>query len=270
MRALDGPSLRGFDYSMSRRLSEDRLLARSTVRVSRTDGALSTDPARLAGPFDLPPGRFAARIVVDGAAARERRGCRFGRDRRRDHRSREARPTGPRRWSSTCRFRLRCGWRLTGRRSPRPCSSIEIVPEAIVPRRSRAAVDVHALETIDARPGAFLVYADANTFPENGVFWTQGTSAGKVSGGARRRVDAGPDAAPRAGRRRGAPDGRRSGSFGDAGARRNAGRSRSRSRRRLASCRWSSKRRDAFGPSDHEPGSTDRRWLGCQVRVGLR
>ncbi len=26
----------------------------------------------------------------------------------------------------------------------------------------------------------------------------------------------------------------------------------------------------SFRPSDHEPGSTDRRWLGCQVRVGLR
>ena len=25
-----------------------------------------------------------------------------------------------------------------------------------------------------------------------------------------------------------------------------------------------------FRPSDHEPGSTDQRWLGCQVRVGLR
>jgi hypothetical protein len=25
-----------------------------------------------------------------------------------------------------------------------------------------------------------------------------------------------------------------------------------------------------FRPSDHEPGSTDRRWLGCQVRITLR
>jgi hypothetical protein len=25
-----------------------------------------------------------------------------------------------------------------------------------------------------------------------------------------------------------------------------------------------------FRPSDHDPGSTDQRWLGCQVRIGLR
>ncbi len=68
MRALDGPSMRGFDYSISRRLSQDLLLARSAVRVSRADGALSTDPARLAGPFDLPPGRFAVRMLIDRVA----------------------------------------------------------------------------------------------------------------------------------------------------------------------------------------------------------
>ena len=26
----------------------------------------------------------------------------------------------------------------------------------------------------------------------------------------------------------------------------------------------------SFRPSDHEPGSTDRRSLGCQIRIGLR
>jgi hypothetical protein len=25
-----------------------------------------------------------------------------------------------------------------------------------------------------------------------------------------------------------------------------------------------------FRPSDHDAGSADRRWLGCQVRIGLR
>jgi hypothetical protein len=25
-----------------------------------------------------------------------------------------------------------------------------------------------------------------------------------------------------------------------------------------------------FRPRDHEPGSTDARWLGCQVRIGLK
>ncbi len=268
MRALDGPSMSGFDYSMSRRLSEELLLARSAVRVTRTDGTLSTDPARLAGPFELPPGRFAARMVVDGAAGGNSAaavsvvigaGITIAR----------GAADGLTPLEFDVPLQLPVWLAIDGEAAAASVQQIEIVPEAIVPRRSRATADVHALERIDARPGAFLVYADANTFPENGVFWTQGTSAGKVlvapagaatlvltlhlgpAGGAVRLMVDGQDRSVTLARDETrqieiplSPAARLVPVIVEAPAR--------------------------FRPADHEPGSTDRRWLGCQVRVGLR
>lgn len=268
MRALDGPSLGGFDYSMSRRLSEDLLLARSTVRVSRTDGALSTDPARLAGPIDLPPGRFAARIAVEGAAAGKgaavvsvvigpgitiARGAADG--------------LTPLEFDLPVQVPV---WLASdAEAAAASVQHIEIVPEAIVPRQSRAAAEIHALERIDARPGAFLVYADANTFPENGVFWTQGTNAGEVlvapAGAATLVLTL--HLGPVGGAVRLTVDGQD----------RSVTLARDETRQieiplsptaRLVPLVVKAPAR--FRPSDHEPGSTDRRWLGCQVRVGLR
>jgi hypothetical protein len=146
---------------------------------------------------------------------------------------------------------------------------VEIVPESIVPRRSRAAIDVHALEAIEGRPGAFIVYADADTFPEGGVFWTQGTSAGKVfvapagastlvltlhvgpAGGAVRLLVDGQDRSLTL-----AHDETRQLEIPLAPA------------ARLIPVVVEAP--GSFRPFEHEPGSTDRRSLGCQVRVGLR
>jgi hypothetical protein len=229
---------------------------------------LSTDPARLAGPIDLPPGRFAARIAVEGAAAGKgaavvsvvigpgitiARGAADG--------------LTPLEFDLPVQVPV---WLASdAEAAAASVQHIEIVPEAIVPRQSRAAAEIHALERIDARPGAFLVYADANTFPENGVFWTQGTNAGEVlvapAGAATLVLTL--HLGPVGGAVRLTVDGQD----------RSVTLARDETRQieiplsptaRLVPLVVKAPAR--FRPSDHEPGSTDRRWLGCQVRVGLR
>jgi hypothetical protein len=268
MRAFDSSSTRGLDYSISRRLSDRLLLARSAVRVSRADGALSADPRRLAGPFDLPPGRFAVRVGYDGRAGGDRAATvsvMMG------DRILIARGTADS--TTPLEFELPVQGSVwldaAGEALAASVQQVEIVPESIVPTRSRRAIDVHALEAIDARPGAFIVYADAGTFPENGVFWTQGTSAGTVL-----VVPAGASTlvltlhvGPAAGTVRLTVDGEdRSVAL-------------ARDETRQLEIPLSPAARlvpiviqapGSFRPSDHEPGSTDRRWLGCQVRVSLR
>jgi hypothetical protein len=268
MRAFDSASTRGLDYGISRRLSDRLLLARSAVRVSRADGALSTDPTRLAGPFDLPPGRFAVRAGYDGAVHGDGAAVlsvMMG------DRVLIARGTA----DSTAPLEFELPVQATvslaaaGEALAASLRQVEIVPESIVPKRSRATVDIHALEAIEGRPGAFIVYADPNTFPESGVFWTQGTSAGKVlvapagastlvltlhlgpAGGAVRLTVDGQDRSVTL-----AHDETRQLEIPLAPA------------ARLIPVVVEAP--GSFRPFEHEPGSTDRRSLGCQVRVGLR
>jgi hypothetical protein len=146
---------------------------------------------------------------------------------------------------------------------------VEIAAESIVPRRSRLLVQPRAIEAIRARPGAFIAYADDESYPEGGVFWTQGTHesevyvaaagastlaltlhVGPVDGTVRVLVD---------------------------GADHSVTLSHDQTRRleiplapRRGLVSLVVRAPGSFRPSDHEPGSTDRRWLGCQVRVELQ
>jgi hypothetical protein len=268
MRAFDSASTRGLDYAISRRLSDRLLLARSAVRVSRAEGPLSADPKRLAGPFDLPPGRFAVRVGYDGAGRGDRAAVftvMMG------DRVLIARGTADS--TTPLEFELPVQGPVwldaVGEALAASVQQVEIVPESIVSRRSRAAIEVHALEAIEGRPGSFIVYADADTFPENGVFWTKGTSAGHVlvaPAGASTLVLT-LHVGPNAGAVRLMVDGHD----------RSVTLARDETRQlevplapaaRLVPVVVESA--GSFRPSDHELGSTDRRSLGCQVRVGLR
>jgi hypothetical protein len=113
------------------------------------------------------------------------------------------------------------------------------------------------------------VYADADTFPENGVFWTQGTSAGEVlvaPGGASTLVLT-LHVGPAAGTVRLAVDGQDRSVTLARGETRELDISLPPAARLVPVVVQAPGR---FRPSDSESGSTDRRWLGCQVRVGLR
>jgi len=266
MRADEGAALRGLDYGRRVRLNERQTLERAAIHVTRSAGELSNDPRRLAGPFALPAGRFTARITFGGSTAGDSSVLVFIGDRIEIAR-------GKADSASPIAFELPVNtpiWlALTDPAAAPAVQAVEIVAESIAPRSARAGGDVRAVEAIADRPGALLVYTDDATYPEGGVFWTQGTHAGTVL------VDpAGASTlalvlhvGPNGGVVRVTVDGQdRSVTLSPnqtqqlevplaAGA-------------HLVPVVVAAPGR--FRPSDHDPGSTDRRWLGCQVRIGLR
>jgi hypothetical protein len=57
---------------------------------------------------------------------------------------------------------------------------VDITPLAIVAVRERRDVDVHTVEAVSGRQGAYMAYVDENAFAEGGVFWTRGTEEATV------------------------------------------------------------------------------------------
>ena len=64
--------------------------------------------------------------------------------------------------------------------SARAVHEVQIVPISIVPRSRRVDVQPRAIEAINGRPGAYLVYANDESYPEGGVFWTRAANRGEV------------------------------------------------------------------------------------------
>jgi hypothetical protein len=151
----------------------------------------------------------------------------------------------------------------------RRIGSIEIVARSIVPRHLRDTRDVRTIEAVEGWPGGYIAYLDDRSYPEKGVFWTRGSESATIL------------VAPRGaslltltlfiGPRRGAV------SLSVAGE------------QRLVTLDAGSvhvleipvppgrplipvtvRSEGTFRPSDVDSESDDVRWLGCQVRVGLR
>jgi hypothetical protein len=269
MRAQDGPRLRLWDYARGVRLDERGMLAVTSVSASRAAGELSDDPEHLAGPFELPPGRFAVRIWFSGARVPDggrafvvtRNGARIA--------GNEGPLTNPTRLSFGLPLTAVVSVGLSDETLAKAVQRVEIVAESIVPRSARPEVAVHALEAIVDRPGAYIVYADDKTYPEDGVFWTRSTEAGTVfitSDGASTLVltlHVGP------------VGGRVQITVADQDHSLDLTHDETRTidiplppARQLV--RVTVRASAHFRPLDHEPGSTDPRWLGCQVRIGLK
>ena len=269
VHAYDGPRQRGFSYARRTKLDAREVVDLATFRLSRAAGELTDDPQRVAGPFVLPAGRYSARVWFAGE--RQRDGAAFltiG-----DHLQIAKTSDGALMNPAPMTFELPVdGAVWAGVSDPvlaNAVQQVEIVAESVVPRSERPDVEVRALEPIAGRPAAFIVYADAETYPEGGVFWTRGTAAGKVlvaTGGASTLVltlHVGPTAGTV--------------HVMVAGQDRSLALSRDETRvielplspaDRLVPVRVQAP--GAFRPSDHEAGSTDQRSLGCQVRITLR
>ena len=263
LRAFDGDALRGFDYTRRATLGEPQLLAMGRVQATRADGELADDPRRLAGPFDLPAGRFTARLQFAGVAGGGDAMVVLG-DTMPIARGEAGQPL-----VFDLPFDASVWVAVSDGSMAASAQQVAIAAESIVPRSARPVVEVHAIEPIDAHPLAYTVYADAAAYPEGGVFWTKGTRAARLlvaPAGASTLVltlHVGPAG----------------------GAVRVVGNGQDRSVTLTAnqtlqieaplppSARLVPLVVEASGefrPSDHEPGSTDRRWLGVQVRIGLR
>jgi hypothetical protein len=150
--------------------------------------------------------------------------------------------------------------------SARTARRVDIVPTTVVPRRERVDAETRTVESIPHRPDAYIAYVDDEAFPEGGVFWTRGTGSGEVlvaaAGAAQMLLTL--HVGPTAGTVH----------LEIAGERRDISLQANETRpvtfqippgapyvpvRVQASA--------AFRPSDYESQSTDRRSLGCQVRI---
>jgi hypothetical protein len=268
MHAYDGPALRAFDYARRSTIDDPDLFAMTAIHVSRAAGQLTADE-RFAGPFDLPAGRFSARVQmmdtsVDHIASGtvfvvlpDRVGIAGGLAGRSDQSIAFDLPLDATIWLASDNEAMLAS-----------AQQADIVAESIVPRRLRPNVDAHAIKNL-GRPGALLIYADDDTYPEGGVYWTQGTRAGKVyvapAGASTLALTL--HVGPVSGTVHVAVDGHD----------RSVTMSRDQTLRievgfnalaRLVPIVVQAP--GSFRPADHEPGSTDRRWLGCQVRIELR
>jgi hypothetical protein len=138
-----------------------------------------------------------------------------------------------------------------------------------VPRSERPAEHIHAIEPIANHPLAYIAYADANTFPEGGIFWTRDTHEGDVfvapAGATMLVLTLYP----------GPVGGRVSLRVGGQHLEVNLSRDETRQIEvpvpdgmRLVPL--SVQASGTFRPADVDPRSDDVRWLGCQVRVELK
>jgi len=145
---------------------------------------------------------------------------------------------------------------------------VEIIPRDLMPRRERVDLDALGVETVGDFPGGYILYEDHNTFPEGGVYWTNGTRSGRVlvvPGGAsmlRLVLHVGPNA----GTVRVSVDGRQTDVPMSANETRTVGFPLAPGRRSVP---VTVEAPSAFRPSEADPQSTDGRRLGCQVRILL-
>jgi hypothetical protein len=178
MRAYDPDRLRALDYATMAKLDPPAVL-RASVLAIQPPGDETDARGRVTGQLALPPGRYEGRVWFQGQRPQDgdlvlsvRRGDVL------------ARASGPLSNPATLPFDLpvQMGvWLgLSERSSARAVQAIQIVPISIVSRSRRLNVQPRAIEAIAGRPGASIVYADDETYPEGGIFWTRAANRGEV------------------------------------------------------------------------------------------
>jgi len=263
MRDYDPTRTHGVDVTHVRRLANDELLAAMRLELRRAADEPIANPRVLEGPFELPEGRYEARVWSGGAAPA--RGEAFVALADQIVLARTPLDADP----ASIRFDLPIRTpafvgvdAVDGARSVR---RIDIAPIALLPRSQRQDVTSHVVEPIGGTPSSFMAYADGNTYPEGGVFWTRDTEEGTVviatrgASAIRLILHVGPTGSPvtvdAGGKRLDIdlkPDETR-----DIEIAIPAGREKMSLSIRAA---------NAFRPSAVDPKSTDNRLLGCQVR----
>ncbi len=268
MHAYDGPRHRVFSYTRRTTLDTRSVLDFVTLRVTRSADEWSGDAQRVAGPFPLSAGQYSARVWFHGDVARGDAVFLTIGDRVQIARSGDGALMNPAEFTFDLPVDASVVAGVSDLALANAVDQIEIVARSVVPRSERPG-DARAIESIADWPTAYMVYTDGQTYPEGGVFWTRGTHAGTVLvatggastliltlhvgpvGGSVRVIVGGQDRSVTM-----APDQTREIvvplSTAD----------------RLVPVTVAAP--GSFRPADHEPGSTDQRSLGCQVRIALR
>ena len=269
LAAYDGARLGSVDLDRLARLDTEELLGHAII-VQRYGPGVDIKSVEMAGPFRLPPGRYEARVWF-------RRGSGFdGELRLRHHRGPGvlARTRGGVGNPAVLSFDLPVSIPAatlvaSDLRLARSVSAIEIIPQDVVPRSAR--LDIENPRVIDLAGdylGGYVLYVDDNTYPEGGMCWVRGGRSGSLlvspAGASLMRVRI----------RNGATAGVVS--VHVAGSERVFDLEPYETRELQVALSGDQALvpivvfpRGGFRPAEVVPGSRDRRWLGCQVSIGL-
>ena len=269
LQAYPGESLHAFGYQTGGWLEPTEVLARAVLETRFGDGPPS-DPARLVGPFALPPGRYDLQVWFDDTQTGD--GSVWLSDARAG--GVIARAQGRGRSPEDVPFDLPVGFTALqiGATSPELAAAVtgvRVVPRSVVPRDDRREVGrIRWVKPIGDRTGAYLFFMDRNTFVEPDINWVRGARVSELlvapADASRMRVVI----------RNGGADNRIGVTVGD-------------QTEQLELAAWETRElalsvssggalipisvhpEGGFVPAEVEPGSTDTRLLGCQVTVVL-
>jgi hypothetical protein len=181
LSAYDGERLRGFDYQRMERVATPRLLELAAV----------TTTGLAPGTMSLPAGSYVARVWFAGGLSRSGEVTVSS-----SPRAVFGRAVGVLANPAIVPFDLPVDvgrLRVEVRDAALATGVVrtEIVAASVRPRSERHVGGVRAIEAVEGRPGAFIVYTDEFAYPEGGVFWTRGAGPTTVllaAGGASRLV----------------------------------------------------------------------------------
>lgn len=262
---FDGTRFRTLDYSTLTRVSQERLVELTSLDVTRQPAGQAT---LVADVLALPAGAYEAQVAFASNA----------------HVPGDLRISDPpsaeyARLESVSGLSARLPFVLpmAARRLTITASSPELaeqvrqvtlVPRSVVPPGEREPLPVRVLESIPNRPSALLGYTDEHAYPEQGVFWSRGTARTRVflapAGFSRLTLtlSTGPMNARV----------RLSVGSEDRVVSMTGGREAQETFELPPNVRIvpiSVESSAMFRPAEVDPASTDRRGLGCQVRIGL-
>jgi hypothetical protein len=179
MDAYDPSRLRAVNLTKRTRLTSDEVLAAAVINMRRSGDAAIEDPRILEGPFDLPEGRYEARVWFEAQQPPDGDAFVALADQ-----VQVARAQGPLSNPVVLPFdlKVRTGTfvGLTDKAAAHAARRVEILPVALPPRSARARYASHIVEPVDGSARAYMAYVDDGTYPEHGVFWTRDTQQGSV------------------------------------------------------------------------------------------
>ncbi|HEV2986061.1 MAG TPA: hypothetical protein VGX46_16805, partial [Vicinamibacterales bacterium] len=178
LSAYDGPRLRLFDYRRLMWLDDPWLAGLMTVRVTNVQG--SETRSVVAGPVSLPAGEYVARVSPVGGIE----GTLHASVVLADLLSLAARDgglIGP----VEIPFELPVDVDDVSVHVDLPSEAsnlprVDVFARRIVAHSARPAAFLRGIDSMADRPGALLIYADDNTYPEGPAFWTKNTEPGTV------------------------------------------------------------------------------------------
>jgi len=263
LHAYDASKVRAVDLGGMRRLSDDGVLSRLVLSTQRAPGSSSSIGAS-AGPFQLPEGEYEARVdfTADAGWPGELRASL-------SPQVVVGRTQGPLASPAVVRFTLPTpapvSIGLTDPAAAAAVQRVEVRPVRLAAGQGRSNASVRVVESIEGIPLSYMAYADENAYPEGGVFWTRGTAASRVlivpAGGAQLHLVL--HIGPNGGRVSMDVDDRHLDVDLAANETRDVAVPLTPGRSRVA---LTVRAERAFRPAEVEPGSDDRRSLGCQVR----